>query len=102
MGRIFFDEVFRSFAQFLIGLFLYLLPLRPTTAKSLQSCLTLCDPVDCSLPGSSIHGIFQARVVEWGAIALAIHNFPRLNEEEIENMSRLTENMSRSETESLI
>ena len=34
-----------------------------------QSCPTLSDPVDCSLPGSSIHGIFQARVLEWGAIA---------------------------------
>ena len=31
-----------------------------------QSCLTLSDPMDCSLPGSSIHGIFQARVLEWG------------------------------------
>ena len=31
-----------------------------------QSCLTLRDPVDCSLPGSSVHGIFQARVLEWG------------------------------------
>ena len=38
-------------------------------AKSLQSCPTLCDPMDCSLPGSSAHGIFQARVLEWGAIA---------------------------------
>ena len=37
-------------------------------AKSLQSCPTLCDPMDCSLPGSSVHGIFQARVLEWGAI----------------------------------
>ena len=36
-----------------------------------QSCLTLRDPVDCSLPGSSIHGIFQARVLEWGAIAFS-------------------------------
>ena len=35
-----------------------------------QSCLTLRNPMDCSLPGSSVHGIFQARVVEWGAIAL--------------------------------
>ena len=35
-----------------------------------QSCPTLSDPMDCSLPGSSIHGIFQARVLEWGAIAL--------------------------------
>ena len=33
-----------------------------------QSCPTLSDPMDCSLPGSSIHGIFQARVLEWGAI----------------------------------
>ena len=32
-----------------------------------QLCLTLRDPMDCSLPGSSIHGIFQARVLEWGA-----------------------------------
>ena len=32
-----------------------------------QSCPTLLDPMDCSLPGSSIHGIFQARVLEWGA-----------------------------------
>ena len=36
-----------------------------------QSCLTLYDPMDCSLPGSSIHGIFQARVLEWGAIAFS-------------------------------
>ena len=35
-----------------------------------QSCPTLRDPMDCSPPGSSIHGIFQARVLEWGAIAL--------------------------------
>ena len=33
-----------------------------------QSCPSLSDPMDCSLPGSSIHGIFQARVLEWGAI----------------------------------
>ena len=37
-----------------------------------QSCLTLHDPVDCSLPGSSIHGIFQARILEWGAIAFSM------------------------------
>ena len=36
-----------------------------------QSCPTLSDPMDCSLPGSSVHGIFQARVLEWGAIALS-------------------------------
>ena len=37
-----------------------------------QSCLTLSNPMDCSLPGSSVHGIFQARVLEWGAIAFSI------------------------------
>ena len=36
-----------------------------------QSCPTLSDPMDCSLPGSSIHRIFQARVLEWGAIAFS-------------------------------
>ena len=36
-----------------------------------QSCPTLSNPMDCSLPGSSIHGIFQARVLEWGAIAFS-------------------------------
>ena len=36
-----------------------------------QSCLILCHPMDCSLPGSSIHGIFQARVLEWGATAFS-------------------------------
>ena len=36
-----------------------------------QSCPTLSDPMDCSPPGSSIHGIFQARVLEWGAIAFS-------------------------------
>ena len=36
-----------------------------------QWCLTLSNPMDCSLPGSSIHGIFQARILEWGAIAFS-------------------------------
>ena len=36
-----------------------------------QSCLTLSDPMDCSLPDSSVHGIFQARVLEWVAIAFS-------------------------------
>ena len=38
-------------------------------AKSLQSCLTLCDPMGCSLPGSFVHGILQARILEWVAIS---------------------------------
>ena len=40
-------------------------------AESLQSCLTLCNPIGSSPPGSSIHGILQARVLEWGAIAFS-------------------------------
>ena len=36
-----------------------------------QSCPTLCDPVDCSLPGSSVHGILQARIQEWVAISFS-------------------------------
>ena len=36
-----------------------------------QSCPTLCNPMDCSPPGSSVHGIFQARVLEWGATAFS-------------------------------
>src|SRR5574337_719605 len=42
-----------------------------TAAKSLQSCLTLCDPMDCSPPGFSVHGILQARTLEWVAIAFS-------------------------------
>ena len=40
-----------------------------------QSCPTLSDPMDCSLPGSSIHGIFQARVLEWVAIAFSVVSY---------------------------
>ena len=40
-----------------------------------QSCLTLCDPMDQSLPGSSVHGIFQARLLEWAAISQIRHNY---------------------------
>ena len=37
-----------------------------------QSCPTLSDRMDCSLPGSSVHGIFQARVLEWGVVAFSV------------------------------
>ena len=51
--------------------------LQPMKVKSesevAQLCLTLSDPMDCSPPGSSVHGIFQARVLEWGAIAFSDH-----------------------------
>ena len=40
-------------------------------AKSLQSCLTLCDPIDSSPPGSSVPGILQARILEWVAISFS-------------------------------
>ena len=46
--------------------------LAATAAKSLQLCLTLCDPIDSSPPGSPVPGIFQARVLEWGAIAFSV------------------------------
>ena len=45
-----------------------------TTTNSLQSCLTLCDPIDGSPPGSSVHGSFQVRVLEWVAIAFSAQN----------------------------
>ena len=45
-------------------------------AKSLQLCLTLCDPVDCSPPLSSVHGIFQARMLEWVAIPFSKESSP--------------------------
>ena len=40
-------------------------------SEDAQSCPTLSDPMDCSLPGSSVHGVFQARVLEWVAIAFS-------------------------------
>ena len=56
-----------------------------------QSCPTLRDPMDCSRPGSSVHGIFQARVLEWGAIAFSKHlllHFAKFSKDEYENVSR--------------
>ena len=43
-----------------------------------RSCQTLSDPMDCSLPGSSVHGIFQARVLEWGAIAFSVEEWQQV------------------------
>ena len=45
-------------------------------AKSLQSCSTLCDPVDCSPPGSSVHGILQAGILGWVAISSSREDLP--------------------------
>ena len=56
-----------------------------------QSCPTLSDPMDCSLPGSSLHGIFQARVLEWGAIAFSTYNeyYSEIKMETINKSTRL-------------
>ena len=59
----------RTFVDKVMSLLLNMLS---AAAKSLQSCPTLCDPIDGSPPGSSAHGIFQARVLEWIAIGFSI------------------------------
>ena len=77
-------HVYRSFALFKIGLFIsycwnlsgfwifYIQVSFWSEVKwSTQSCLTLCDPMDCSLPGSSVHWIFQARILEWVTISFS-------------------------------
>ena len=52
----------------------FLLQCMKVKSEVAQSCPTLSDPMDCSPPGSSIHGIFQARVLEWGAIAFSLES----------------------------
>ena len=52
-----------------------------------QSCPTLSDPMDCSPSGSSAHGIFQARVLEWGAIAFSTANSGEVQKEEREDVA---------------
>ena len=67
-------------------------------AKSLQSCPTLCDPIDGGPPGFSVHGIFQARVLEWVAIAFSDylpyfhHILPQVNKREGTQLHPSTEN----------
>ena len=56
---------------------LSMLDARQIAAKSLQSCPTLCDPIDGSPPGSPVPGILQARVLEWGAIAFSTRQINR-------------------------
>ena len=68
--------------------FLRTIPAAAAAAKSLQSCLTLCDPIDGSSPGSAVPGILQARTLEWVAISFSImlglfyHNLKNFNSEE--------------------
>ena len=58
-----------------------------------QSCPTLLDPTDCSLPGSSTHGIFQARVLEWGAIAFSKNIYIYVYGKELDTTYRLNDNI---------
>ena len=60
---------FPAFRQILYHLSHQGNPYNRICAKSLQSCPTLCNPMDCSLPGSSVHGILQARILEWVAVS---------------------------------
>ena len=53
----------------------FLSPMHESESEVIQSNLTLSDPMECNLPGSSIHGIFQARVLEWGTIAFSVQLF---------------------------
>ena len=62
----------QTFIGKIMSLLCNMLSAAAAAAKSLQLRRTLCDPMDCSLPGSSVHGIFQARILEWGAIAFSV------------------------------
>ena len=46
-------------------------PVHESESEVAQSCLTFCDPMDCNLPGPSVHGILQARILEWVAISFS-------------------------------
>ena len=54
-----------------------------------QSCPTLSDPMDCSLPDSSVHGIFQARALEWDAIAVSSHSYMKKQKKKKKSYSNM-------------
>ena len=58
----------------MIQLYIHMYPLCMCVCVCVQLCLTLCDPMGCSPPGSSVHGIFQARILEWVAISSSREN----------------------------
>ena len=58
-----------------------------------KSCPTLSDPMDCSLPGSSVHGIFQARVLESGAIAFS--DYQQLYANKMDNLEEMDESLEK-------
>ena len=70
-----------------------ILHLHCPAAKLLQSCPTLCDPIDGSPPGSSVHGIFQVRVLEWGAIALPYSPAIYMCQSSYQNFSKTKKNL---------
>ena len=53
-----------------------------------QSCLTLCNPMDCSSPGSSVHGIFQVRILEWVAASFSRGSFPSRDQTHVSCIGR--------------
>ena len=62
-------------------------PSHERVSEVAQSCLTLCDPVDCSPPGSSIHGILQARILEWVAISFSRGSSPPRDRTQVSRIS---------------
>ena len=58
-------------------------------AKSLQSCLTICDPMDCSPPGSSVHGVLQARILEWISISFSRGSSQPGDQTHVSHVSRI-------------
>ena len=62
-----------------------------------QSCSTLNNPMECSLPGSSGHGIFQARVLEWGAIAFSKKSIIKDSERDTGVKNRLLDSVGKGE-----
>ena len=64
-------KAFVSMVRKPVFLFSYSTEDRSVLAKSLQSCPAFCDLMDCSLPGSSVHGFLQARILEWVAISFS-------------------------------
>ena len=71
-SQTFVGKVISLLLNMLSRLVITFLPIAAAAAKSLQSCPTLCDPIDSKPPGSPIPGILQARVLKWGAIALSM------------------------------
>ena len=59
---------------------------KPTLKVKVKSCPTLSDPINCSPPGSSVHGIFQATVLEWGAIAFSETNCTSIKKKKLKKV----------------